>query len=232
MNSLSLKDFLKKYSILSNDFIDDFYTIYDFNENNNEFCSYVFFYRNNNCDEIKYINSQAIEFYNMIKYDQIIEISIIDYLNLPESKKQILKGYKTPITFPEKKLPLDPYVIGIWLGDVNTDNYNKDLKENEYNFMGILKNLQLLNNKHIPLLYKCNSKKNQLSLLAGLIDSKGTFSKKKGFTLSFNILNKTDNLIKDIIHILHWLISLHNSIQCIFVDSSSYLLFCFNKRAK
>ena len=38
MNILSLKDFLKKYSTLSNDFIDDFYTIYDFNEyNNNDF---------------------------------------------------------------------------------------------------------------------------------------------------------------------------------------------------
>lgn len=38
MNNLSLKDFLKKYSTLSNDFIDDFYNIYDFNEyNNNDF---------------------------------------------------------------------------------------------------------------------------------------------------------------------------------------------------
>jgi phage anti-repressor protein len=35
MNILSLKDFIKKYSTLSNDFIDDFYTIYDFNEYNN-----------------------------------------------------------------------------------------------------------------------------------------------------------------------------------------------------
>ena len=35
MNNLSLKDFLKKYSTLSNDFINDFYTIYDFNEHNN-----------------------------------------------------------------------------------------------------------------------------------------------------------------------------------------------------
>ena len=35
MNTLSLKDFLKKYSTLSNDFIDDFYNIYDFNEHNN-----------------------------------------------------------------------------------------------------------------------------------------------------------------------------------------------------
>lgn len=38
MNNSSLKDFLKKYSTLSNDFIDDFYNIYDFNEyNNNDF---------------------------------------------------------------------------------------------------------------------------------------------------------------------------------------------------
>ena len=38
MNNLSLKDFLKKYSTLSNDFIDDFYNIYNFNEyTNNDF---------------------------------------------------------------------------------------------------------------------------------------------------------------------------------------------------
>lgn len=38
MQELSLKEFLKKYSTLSNDFIDDFYFIYDFNElNNNDF---------------------------------------------------------------------------------------------------------------------------------------------------------------------------------------------------
>ena len=36
MNNLSLKNFLKKYSTLSNEFIDDFYAIYDFNEYNND----------------------------------------------------------------------------------------------------------------------------------------------------------------------------------------------------
>jgi len=35
MNTLTLKDFLKKYSTLNNDFINDFYTIYDFNEHDN-----------------------------------------------------------------------------------------------------------------------------------------------------------------------------------------------------
>lgn len=168
---------------------------------NNEFCTYGFYYRNNNCDEIKYINSQAIEFCNTINFEQIIEISIIEYLKLSDSKKEILKGYKTAITFPEKKAPIDPYVIGVWLGDVNTDRINTNLKENECKFMTDLKKMNLLNNKHIPLLYKCNSKKKQLALLAGLIDSKGTFSKKKGFVLSFNNLNKNDKLLKDIIYL-------------------------------
>ncbi len=35
MTKISLKDFLKKYSNLSNNFIDDFYAIYDFNESSN-----------------------------------------------------------------------------------------------------------------------------------------------------------------------------------------------------
>ena len=35
MHNMSFKIFLKKYSLLSNEFIDDFYTIYDFNESNN-----------------------------------------------------------------------------------------------------------------------------------------------------------------------------------------------------
>lgn len=33
--NISFKDFLKKYSNLNNEFIDDFYNIYDFNINNN-----------------------------------------------------------------------------------------------------------------------------------------------------------------------------------------------------
>ena len=36
MNTPTLKEFLKKYSTLSNEFIDDFYAIYDFNEYNND----------------------------------------------------------------------------------------------------------------------------------------------------------------------------------------------------
>ncbi len=38
MEKLTFKEFLKKYSTLSNEFIDDFYKIYDYNiYNNNDF---------------------------------------------------------------------------------------------------------------------------------------------------------------------------------------------------
>ena len=36
MEKLTFKEFLKKYSLLSNEFINDCYSIYDFNEINNE----------------------------------------------------------------------------------------------------------------------------------------------------------------------------------------------------
>ena len=39
--------------------------------------------------------------------------------------------------------------------------------------MDFLKENNLILNKHIPHHYKCNSRQNQLSLLAGIIDSDG-----------------------------------------------------------
>jgi hypothetical protein len=85
---------------------------------------------------------------NYITNDNIIEISVKDYLELPEETKALLKGYKVPVDFPEKEVPMDPYLIGNTL----TDN--------------------------IPLLYKCNSRVNRLKLLAGLLDINGKVNQK------------------------------------------------------
>jgi hypothetical protein len=48
------------------------------------------------------------------------------------------------------------------------DNYGK-----VNNFLFALRTLNLINNKHIPDIYKCNSRKIRLELLAGLVDSDG-----------------------------------------------------------
>ena len=85
---------------------------------------------------------------NYTKNDNIIEISVKDYLELPEKTKTLLKGYKVPVDFPEKEVPMDPYLIGNTLTD------------------------------KIPLLYKCNSRENRLKLLAGLLDRYGCLDNK------------------------------------------------------
>jgi superfamily II DNA or RNA helicase len=97
--------------------------------------------------------------------EQIIDISVKDFLNLPKSFADSLLGYKVPVTFPELEVEVDPYLLGVWLGDGTTQEQDK--------CMDFLRTHNLLNNKHIPLNYKCNSRNIQLQLLAGLIDSDG-----------------------------------------------------------
>jgi len=65
-------------------------------------------------------------------------------------------------------------------------------------FYNYLKNLNLINNKHIPHIYKCNSRKNQLKLLAGLIDSDGYYDKKGK---CYEITQKNSKLSEDIVYL-------------------------------
>ena len=128
------------------------------------------------------------------------------------------KGYKTSVEFPHKILPVDPYFLGIWLGDGSSwdsfittadpevvnflEEYARKRSEyvtvgahkksiaNYYRITGgrsrgrrgfsiqtILKDLDLLQNKHIPTDFLVNSRENRLLLLAGLIDSDGHYPK-------------------------------------------------------
>ena len=61
-------------------------------------------------------------------------------------------------------------------------------------FMTFLKEKNLLFNKHIPHNYKCNSRKNQLALLAGLIDSDGYYCDN-----CYEIVQKNEKLLDDIV---------------------------------
>jgi hypothetical protein len=57
------------------------------------------------------------------KKNDILDISVKDYLNLPKSYihnptgGRILSGYRVPIEFSEKEIEFDPYLLGFWLGD-------------------------------------------------------------------------------------------------------------------
>lgn len=60
--------------------------------------------------------------------------------------------------------------------------------------MDFLRDNNMINNKHIPHHYKCNSRQNQLALLAGIIDSDGYYHEG-----CYEIVQKNERLLDDII---------------------------------
>lgn len=144
-------------------------------------------------------------------------------------------SYKVGINFPEKNIDIDPYIIGLWLGDGSSNSaeitcqdavilkylhekildydcylqyrngytyglttlkkYTNRGRENK--IMTVLRNYNLLNNKHIPLDYKINSRENRLKLLAGLIDSDGYYHCK-----TYEITQKNNLLADDIVYLV------------------------------
>lgn len=192
-----------------------------------------FYYKNKDKNVVL---TEAKEFLNNLKEDKICEISIKKYLKLSKSIKERLKGYSVPIEFSEKELEIDPYMIGIWLGDgtsTNTGITNQDstiikyFKENleqykcylqhrqkyDYiingngsgkadsnHFLNTLKKYNLINNKHIPHIYKCNSRENRLKLLAGILDSDGSLNHHKS-VYEFSQSLEHEQLIDDVIYL-------------------------------
>jgi hypothetical protein len=71
-------------------------------------------------------------------------------------------------------------------------------KCNNNAFLNTLKELHMLNNKHIPNVYKCNSRENRLKLLAGLLDSDGWYDTKKH---CFEFTQKNESLMDDVIYL-------------------------------
>jgi len=64
-------------------------------------------------------------------------------------------------------------------------------------FMNELNNQNLIGNKHIPMIYKCNSRENRLKLLAGLIDSDGSLNSGG----CYDFIQKSEKLIDDVIYL-------------------------------
>ena len=132
------------------------------------------------------------------------------YLNSLTDKKSsydIPKILNTkPLNLEDKDLPIDPYVLGCWLGDGSaqcgaiTNETNNVLGEIQkrgytlsndisaknrtatYTILGIyskLKELNLINNKHIPNIYQRASYRQRLDLLRGLMDTDGYYNPKR-----------------------------------------------------
>jgi hypothetical protein len=117
------------------------------------------------------------------KNNDQVQIVVDDYLKLSEFKKSQLYGIKSSngINYCEQIIKIDPYMLGLWLGDGT--HTHPVIASNDFEIqMYLLEQLKLYNligNKHIPKEFLMNSRENRLKLLAGLIDTDGTLSKEK-----------------------------------------------------
>ncbi len=148
------------------------------------------------------------------RHGDVLNIEVRDWLTKGPKFQSNYKGYKVAVEFAEKAVPLDPYFLGVWLGDGASGNcritgqdaeiidylheYAAELGMQvttgvvadrcnsygitrgrqggslaEYSVQDELRQLDVLNNKHIPQAYLINSTEYRLRLLAGLIDSDG-----------------------------------------------------------
>lgn len=166
------------------------------------------------------------------------EITVNDFLKRGNCTGVHNRLFRAPINFPSKPVPLDGYMLGLWLGDGNSNTVGVTTPDpeiveylrgvaNEYglNFRVAAKSpphnkastyyinngnrgpydhsdklreafieLKLFNNKHIPNIYKFNSREVRLKVLAGLVDSDGT-GNHGGYDFVFKRKTLSDDLV-------------------------------------
>jgi len=122
----------------------------------------------------------------------------------------------SPLSLPERNLPIHPYMLGVWLGDgdskqAKVTSYDEEMFGNlertghsirlrsnihHIGLLGVkklLKEINVFGNKHIPIEYLRASEQQRRELLAGLLDTDGTVSKTG--TIIFSSTSR--NLAKD-----------------------------------
>jgi len=90
-----------------------------------------------------------------------------------------------PAQYPRQPLPVDPYVLGVWLGDGTSSKAEITVGHGDEQILDEIKAagyaslssefeaMGLLRNKHVPEMYHRSSIEQRLALLQGLMDSDG-----------------------------------------------------------
>ena len=105
----------------------------------------------------------AEEFVKTLTIEDVVLITVEDYMKLDNTAKRYLYGFKSSegIHYTDMPISLDPYMLGLWLGD---GTHTKPI---------IASNGKEIDKTRIPREFITNSRENRLKLLAGLIDATG-----------------------------------------------------------
>ena len=160
--------------------------------------------------EISFSTSKNSKYHGEYKTQIMTTEEISKYLENLSDKRTAYNIPKIvnpkPLNLETKDLPIDPYVLGCWLGDGSSqcgaitnetnnvleeiqrrgyslgDDISGEGKTSTYTILGIygkLKELNLINNKHIPNIYQRASYEQRLDLLRGLMDTDGYYNAKR-----------------------------------------------------
>ena len=139
-------------------------------------------------------------------------------------------------SYPEAELPVDPYLMGYWLGNGNAVKPEITVKTGD--IPEVLKNIQMhhtvsnawsntgdsvvfripclkkvlvrsFHDKVIPMTYLHSSKEQRLRLLQGLMDSDGTISDRKGQA----IYTSAERVLSESVSELLWSLGIKNAIS-------------------
>ena len=162
----------------------------------------------------------AMDYLSILPEKVTVEIPVCDYVQRSDEWKSYFAGYRTGVRFSRKTTTLHPYLLGLWLGQTSVttrivfedddvaEYAHKKLDEIDCHLSSVsvvigntARNLfweeltyqKLFSVKHIPFEYKCNSRRNRLLLLAGIIDSDGWLSKN-----AYKIQHTDKPLLEDI----------------------------------
>lgn len=160
--------------------------------------------------EVSFSTAKTSKYHGEYRTQIMTTEEIAKYLeSLPEKKvsydiPKIINP--KPLNLENKELPIDPYVLGCWLGDgskqcgviINEtnnvlgeiqrrgytlgDDISAENRTSSYTILGLyseLKKLNLINNKHIPDIYQRASYEQRLDLLRGLMDTDGYYNPKR-----------------------------------------------------
>lgn len=172
---------------------------------------------------------------NTINQNDIIEIPVREYIKrLSKIGARNYFCYRVSVNFDEKKIDLDPYLLGYWIGDGTSagssittmdeeviEYYQRKIDEmelsmrkgaqkskaatyhikgnvNKNSFLKALQDYDLINNKHIPYEYKCNTRDIRLKVLAGIMDSDGHYQE---HTKQYELTMKSEKIIDDVVYL-------------------------------
>jgi len=156
-----------------------------------------------------------------LQQGDIVDVSIYDYLKWSAKRKHLSKMFKSNrLEFPAgDHLSIPPYVLGVWLGDGYSDGGRFACQESDsaiidkinsygytvykgtsplmWNAPGLLRSqlieLGLKDNKHIPEIYLKANCEDRLALLAGLLDTDGSYDNKMN---GYEFSQKKEHVIK------------------------------------